>query len=92
VRCCELALARGATVDVKIVLTCSVTGAALDTALQALQPLRPQVLLVLQPVTPFGAETEPLPADGLRRHVDAALAAGFDLRVLPQVHRQLGLP
>jgi organic radical activating enzyme len=92
VRCCEIALAAGCSVDVKIVLTAAVTDASLGRALAALQPLRERLVLVLQPVTPFGAETGPLPPAALQRFAVAATAAGFDLRVLPQVHKQLQVP
>ena len=90
--CCALAIERGVTVDVKCVLTAGVTDASLARALDELAQFRARILLVLQPVTPFGAERDPLPAEALRRHAAAARARGFDFRVLPQVHRQLGLP
>lgn len=91
-RCLDLALRRGSTVDVKIVLTPAVGDASLDAALQALAPLREKLLLVLQPVTPCLSVTRPLPRADLQRHVDAALRLGFDVRVLPQVHKQLQVP
>jgi organic radical activating enzyme len=91
VACCELAVRRGATVDVKIVLTPSVGEASLARALTDLAPLRGDILLVLQPVTPFGAETRRLEAKDLERHLAHAVRAGFDVRVLPQVHKSLGL-
>ena len=92
VRCCALAARRGATVDVKIVLTPAVADASLAAALDDLQPLRGDVLLVLQPVTPFGREREPLSPEALQRHVAMAQQRGFELRVLPQVHRLLQVP
>jgi len=92
VQCCALAARRGATVDVKIVLTPAVADASLARALDDLQPLRADVLLVLQPVTPFGREREPLSPEALQRHVAMAQGGGFELRVLPQVHRVLHVP
>jgi 7-carboxy-7-deazaguanine synthase len=92
VQCCAVAARRGATVDVKIVLTPAVADASLAAALADLLPLRSSVLLVLQPVTPFGREREPLSPEALQRHVAAAQRAGFELRVLPQVHRLLQVP
>lgn len=91
-RCCEIALRRGATVDVKIVLTDRVQDPSFERALETLQPVRDKVLLVLQPVTPFGAVHRGLPAKDLERFVATAARLGFDLRVLPQTHKQLGLP
>jgi 7-carboxy-7-deazaguanine synthase len=91
-RCCEIALRRGASVDVKIVLTDRVGDASLEQALVELQPLREKIVLVLQPVTPFGAVTRPLPRAELQRHLAAAQRAKYDVRVLPQVHKALQLP
>lgn len=91
-RCIEIAVRRGASVDVKIVLTPAVSDPSLEQALAELAPLREKIVLVLQPVTPFGAVTRPLGRDDLQRHAAAALRAGFDLRVLPQTHKVLQLP
>jgi 7-carboxy-7-deazaguanine synthase len=91
-RCCETALRRGATVDVKIVLTAAVLDPSFEQALAELMPLRDKILLVLQPVTPFGAVTRPLPRADLERFVATAVRQQFDVRVLPQVHKALQLP
>lgn len=92
VRCCEIALRRGASVDVKIVLTDRVGDAAFERALDDLEPLRDKILLVLQPVTPFGPVTRTLPVKDLDRLLAAAVRRQFDVRVLPQVHKVLHLP
>ncbi|MCK5941545.1 MAG: 7-carboxy-7-deazaguanine synthase QueE [Planctomycetes bacterium] len=92
VRCCELALRRGATVDVKIVLTPEVSDLSFERALEQLQGLRSKVLLVLQPVTPFGACKRALPARDLERYTATAVRHEFDVRVVPQTHKQLNLP
>ena len=92
VQCCTIALAAGTTVDVKIVLTPAVAEASFRRALADLLPFRDRIVLILQPVTPFGAEPRPLPAAALQQFADAAGRHGFDLRVLPQVHRQLQVP
>ncbi len=92
VLCCELARAAGVSIDVKLVLTTDVTDAALLLALQQLESVRDAVLLVLQPVTPFAAVTAGLPSADLARHCAAAVDLGFEVRVLPQVHKHLGLP
>lgn len=91
-RCCEVAIRRGASVDVKIVLTDRVGDASLEQALAELQPLRDKIVLVLQPVTPFGAATKPLPRGDLQRYLATAQRAQFDVRVLPQVHKTLQIP
>lgn len=90
--CCEIALRRGASVDVKIVLTDRVGDASLEQALADLEPVREKILLVLQPVTPFGAVTRTLPRAELERFTATALRARFDVRVLPQVHKALQVP
>jgi organic radical activating enzyme len=92
VQCCQIALQRGATVDVKIVLTSKVTDPSLEQAFADLLPLRDKILLVLQPVTPFGATTGTVARIDLERFAATAARQGFDLRVLPQVHRQLNVP
>ncbi len=93
VACVEAALARGGvSIDVKVVLTPGVATASLVAALAALTPFRAGILLVLQPVTPFGAERAPLPPTRLAEFARIALDAGFDVRVLPQVHKVLAVP
>jgi organic radical activating enzyme len=91
-RCAELAVQRGASVDVKIVLTDRVTDPSFEQALADLQPLREKILLVLQPVTPFGAVQRPVLRADLERFVATAGRTGFDVRVLPQVHKVLAVP
>ncbi len=91
-RCIDSALRRGASVDVKVVLTAAVGDASLEQALADLSPVREKIVLVLQPVTPFGAVTRPVPRADLERWLDAALRAGFDVRVLPQAHKVLQVP
>ncbi|HEB52083.1 MAG TPA: 7-carboxy-7-deazaguanine synthase QueE [bacterium] len=91
-RCIEVALRRGASVDVKIVLTDKVQDVGFERALERLRPLRDKLLLVLQPVTPFGACKRPLPARDLERCVATAMRHEFDLRVVPQTHKTLNLP
>ena len=92
VRCCEIALRRGASVDVKIVLTDRVSDPALEQALELLSPLRDKILLILQPVTPFGSVGRPLPSRELERFVATAVRCKFDVRVIPQTHKVLRLP
>lgn len=92
VRCCEIALRRGASVDVKIVLTDRVLDPSFEQALEQLLPVRDKILLVLQPVTPFGAVNRNLPARDLERYVATAVRHKFDVRVVPQTHKLMNLP
>lgn len=91
-RCCEIALRRGASVDVKIVLTDRVQDPSFEMALEQLMPLRDKILLILQPVTPFGAANRPLPKGDLERFVATAVRQKFDVRVVPQTHKILKIP
>lgn len=91
-RCVEIALKRGASVDVKIVLTDKVTDASLEQAFAELAPTREKIVLVLQPVTPFGAATRPVARVDLQRWLALAQRGQFDVRVLPQVHKTLQIP
>ena len=65
--------------------------AALE-ALETLLPVRDKILLVLQPVTPFGAVKRPLPARDLERFIAMAVRHEFDVRVVPQTHKTMNLP
>ena len=90
--CAQVAMARGVTVDMKLVLTNGASDRAFATALERLAVVREAILLVLQPVTPHGAEREPLEPSILQRRIAEAVGAGFSVRVLPQVHKALQLP
>jgi len=50
----------------------------------------PRSPVFLQPVTPLGG-SPPLPRDRLDPLVDALSRGGLDVRVVPQVHKQLGV-
>ncbi len=91
--CVRAVVERGGTVtlDVKIVVTNDVRVASFERALDRLAPHRQDLLLILQPVTPFGAilaRPDPALVAELARR---AGARGFAYRVLPQMHRILGL-
>ncbi len=93
VACVAAALTHGnVTVDVKIVLTAEVAEPSVARALRDLAPFAAGILLVLQPVTPFGAvTTTPTPAQ-MQVWLGMARAQGFAVRVLPQVHKLLRVP
>ena len=73
-------------------LTADVTEPAFQTALNDLADFRDAVVLILQPVTPFGRVRDPMPADRVGEWMRRAQDRGFAVRVLPQVHKLLGLP
>jgi organic radical activating enzyme len=92
VACVQLAVARGIETSVKVVLTDAVPEAEWRQAMADLSPLRTHVTLVLQPVTRFHKVTTELSRERLWRCAEAARELGFELRVLPQVHRLLDVP
>jgi 7-carboxy-7-deazaguanine synthase len=91
-RCCEIALRRGASVDLKIVLTDSVSDPALEQALELLLPIRDKIQLIMQPVTPHGSVRREIPASELERFIATAVRQSFDVRVIPQTHKVMRLP
>jgi organic radical activating enzyme len=74
------------------VLTDKVGDASFERALADLEGLKEKLLLVLQPATPFGAVTRTVARPELERFLALAVKKQFDVRVLPQVHKQLQLP
>jgi organic radical activating enzyme len=91
VRSLELAAATAASIDVKIVLTPDVPSESLAHALDRLAPFRARIVVVLQPVTPFGAVRGTVAPAALAAAARLAFDRGFDVRVLPQVHKALGV-
>jgi organic radical activating enzyme len=89
VACVAVAAAAGITIDVKMVLTAAVTDAVMTAALDRLAGFMGRFELILQPVTPSLAVDSPCPIDRVARL--AALAADFEPRVVPQLHKQLGV-
>jgi organic radical activating enzyme len=88
-----LRLARRAPeVVVKLVVTPASDDAEIDEAAARIAAVDPAVTLVLQPVTPFaGVREAPRPERllALQARLSRKLA---DVRVIPQTHKQLGLP
>ena len=90
--CVELVAAESdSTLDVKVVLTADHRPASFHAMLDALEPFRDRLLLVLQPVTPQRNVGETVTSALLAARADEAARAGFDYRVLPQLHPVLGL-
>lgn len=89
--CIALAVEAGVSVDVKFVLTPAATVEQVGEALEHLADLRTGVVAVLQPVTPFGAVSEAPASELVARCAELAMASQFEVLVLPQVHKMLGL-
>ena len=81
----------GCELIVKVVLTPRISGIEFEAMLRALEPEREGVALVLQPVTPCLHEAEAPRLATTLAFAEHARARGFDVRVIPQVHKQLGI-
>jgi organic radical activating enzyme len=78
-------------VYVKVVVTRASRDEELDLVVRRIAEIDPDITLVLQPVTPFGAVKEPVPAERMlawQRRAEEHLA---DVRVIPQTHKQVGV-
>ncbi len=74
----------------KLVADGDVTDAELREAAALLARWLPRAPVFLQPVTPLGG-SPPLPRERLDAMVDILQAAGLSVRVVPQVHKVLGV-
>jgi organic radical activating enzyme len=91
VRARVLALLRGRDACGKLIVAGDRTAEDFRTLLDDVAALAPELPLVLQPVTPMHGVSAPSPAL-LERLVELALERQLTVRVVPQIHRQLGLP
>ncbi len=81
----------GTTVYGKMVITAGTTEAELDAATGLIAMVNPAIPLILQPVTPCGAEQErPTPARLIQLHSRASRTLE-DVRVIPQTHKMMQL-
>ncbi|MCA8971574.1 MAG: 7-carboxy-7-deazaguanine synthase QueE [Planctomycetes bacterium] len=90
IACLDAALRADLRVHVKVVLTDAIVDRVWHTMLERLRPFGRDFVLILQPVTPTPNEQRRLPAVRLLAMLKSALDAGFDARVLPQIHPLLG--
>jgi organic radical activating enzyme len=74
----------------KLVVDGDVPPGELELAADLLARHAPRAPVFLQPVTPLGG-SPPLPRERLDVLADVLLARGLDLRVVPQVHKLLGV-
>ena len=82
----------GKEVFIKIVVTRDTAEAELEQAFRLVAGVDRRIPLVLQPVTPWGPVREGPTGEQLARWRRQAAAHLADVRVLPQVHRLLGVP
>ncbi len=81
----------GRKIFVKIVVTSKTEDEEVQQACRLVAAVDAQVPVVLQPVTPWGAVREPPSEQQLSRWFQWAAGALADVRILPQVHRLLGV-
>jgi len=85
-----LEIARTKDVYVKVVVAAETREDEVRTAARMVAETAPDVLLILQPVTPYGGCTAPTPARLLALQ-QIALVHVPDVRVIPQTHRMMDL-
>ncbi|MGH0030690.1 MAG: 7-carboxy-7-deazaguanine synthase QueE [Myxococcota bacterium] len=75
---------------VKVVVTNDTRDEELDAMARAIASVDPATPLVVQPVTPFAAVREPVPAARLLDHVFRLSRSLLDVRLIPQTHKAYG--
>lgn len=89
--CLDAALNARVATSVKVVLTAGSTDAEWQDMIARLRAFARRFILVIQPVTPCLDEDQSVPAHLLLERLRSAMDAGFDVRLLPQVHPHLGI-
>ncbi|MEI8175280.1 MAG: 7-carboxy-7-deazaguanine synthase QueE [Candidatus Omnitrophota bacterium] len=86
-----LNLAKSRKVFVKVVVTDATTEDEIGKASALINDIDFRIPLVLQPVTPANRIRKKVPAARLLRFQSAAKKILHDVRIIPQVHKQLGM-
>lgn len=86
-----LKLAIAKEVYVKVVISSPTEEADLKKALAIVERYSPEIPFILQPATPFGPVRESVGPDRLRDFYKLSKSYLKNVRVIPQVHKQLGL-
>lgn len=86
-----LRVAMASNVYGKLVVTPSTTDDEVDEAVDVLRSARPTIPLILQPVTPFGAERATVDTARLLALHARASRSLCDVRVIPQTHKMMKL-
>lgn len=89
--CLDAAAAAVVRTQVKLVLTADTADVEVTAALKEIARRLPQVVVFLQPVTPFGNGPLPPSAEQLLAWSLQHRELPLDLRVLPQIHPLLGV-
>ena len=86
-----LEIARGVEVYGKLVITSGTTDAELDSVVETIRSVDASIPLILQPVTPFGYEMQPVPPARLIQLHARASRTLSEVRVIPQTHKMIKL-
>ena len=86
-----LRIALQTEVYAKLVLPAAPNWSAVEKAAKMIASVDSTVLLVIQPVTPSGSITESPSSETIVRTFDIASKHLSDVRVIPQVHKMIGL-
>ncbi len=76
---------------VKVVLSGQTTDEDVEKAVALVAAVSPRMCFVLRPVTPLGLATAPAAAQ-MEKWMQAARSLLADVRVVPQMHKQWGIP
>jgi pyruvate-formate lyase-activating enzyme len=82
----------GKDLFVKIVVTAQTDSKELAQACEVIRRVDPGIPLVLQPVTPWGLVKEEPAPEQLDQWKALARDSLLEVKVIPQVHRLLGVP
>jgi pyruvate-formate lyase-activating enzyme len=82
-----LRVAAAVNVYGKLVVTPSTMDAELESVVETIAAVDPAIPLILQPVTPFGAEPESVAPSALIRFHAIAARRLREVRVIPQTHK-----
>jgi organic radical activating enzyme len=83
---------RAPEVVVKLVVTPASEDAEIDEAVARIARVEPEPVLVLQPVTPFAGVREAPRAERMLALLARLSRRVHDVRLIPQTHKQIGVP
>ncbi len=76
----------------KLVLPTSPDMEQVRRAARMVAEVSPRIPFIIQPLTPFGAVNAGPPPDDIRRAYETVCEHLYDVRVIPQMHKAMGLP
>ncbi|MDD5423401.1 MAG: 7-carboxy-7-deazaguanine synthase QueE [Candidatus Omnitrophota bacterium] len=87
-----LKIASKKKVFVKVVVTCDTAQEDIEKAVKTIKKVNENIPLVIQPSTPLNLRERALDKETLLKFLDVGLRSNLDnIRVIPQVHKMLGV-